>query len=186
MKLINNLYDTIHQLDSKEFQRYTLIFLGVCVLLFIGLSVQLYRITSTLSERIVQINDEREDTVQEILEYGADITHQQEELNRILSEELDFKIAGYFDNLLQDLGIANKKVSIETPSQTRIDDTYRESTLRAKFDGMNMKELTELLQRLEKNRRIATKQLEVTQSPKQSGLLQVQITIATMLLQTAF
>ena len=186
MKLTNQLYDRIQATEPKEFQQYLLIFLGISFLLCTGISFQLYRTTSALSKRIIEINDEREETVQEILEYSADVKHQQEELNRILSEELDFKIAGYFNKLLEGLGITDKQVSIETPSQVRIDDTYRESILRAKFDTMNMREVTELLQRLEKNKRISTKQLEIVTSSKQPGTLQVQLTIATMLLQTAF
>ena len=129
------------------------------------------------------MNDDREERVKEILTQGTLIKQQQEEMNRILSEDLDFKIAGYCNSVLKKLGLLNKKVT-ETATQTDVDQVHRESTLQIRLEEMNMKELTELLQVFENNKRIYTKHLEIAKSTKRPNTIDVQLTITTMLLKT--
>lgn len=173
----------ISSMSQREFQIYSLSLIGGMFLFIAIVDVQLYRKSRALYKKIRTLNDTREDRVREILSQAALIKQQQEEMNRILSEDLDFKIAGYCNSVLKKLGLLNKKVT-ETAAQTDVDKSHRESTLQIRLEEMNMKELTELLQVFENNKRIYTKQLEISKSTKKPNTIDVQLTITTMLLKT--
>jgi beta-lactamase regulating signal transducer with metallopeptidase domain len=66
-------------------------------------------------------------------------------------------------------------------SSSQIDhDTYRESILKVELSDMNMKQLCELLDELNKNKRINTKELEITKSKTAKRSINVALTIATL------
>jgi ribosomal protein S17E len=52
--------------------------------------------------------------------------------------------------------------------------------LNAKFDTMNMRQLCELLDAVEQNKRIYTKELEIIKSKKVPNTIDVNLTIATL------
>ena len=183
---IERIYSVISQLELKKFQLYQYIFFGVCIVLFLLMGFRFYRNVGTLQKKITFINAEREDTVQDIINDIGRIKQEQNSINKILSEDLDFKIAGYFDQVLQKLALSSKVVTINTPSQVDVDETYRESVLQAKLDDMDMKQITLLLQALDENQRISTRQLNIIASKRDQAKLEVEVTIATMLLKSAF
>jgi hypothetical protein len=182
-----NILDRIRQFISKmsfaEFRLYSIVFLSCVVVLVIGVDIQVYRKSRALLKQIKRLNDEREEEVRTVLQKGAFIKRQQEEMNRLLSEDLDFKIAGYTDTVLKKLGLSGKKI-MDAATQSDIDQTYRESSLQMRLEDMNMRDLTKLLQAFENNKRISIKQLEITKSSKRPNTIEVQITISTMLLKT--
>jgi uncharacterized protein YlaN (UPF0358 family) len=183
MIIFEKIQHILQKLSERQFQ----IFIGTVVgisLLFIALfDIQLYRLSRQLKTKIKRLNIEREDRVRDILTKGGYIKQQKEEMDRLLKEDVNFKIAGYFSVVLKKLGMARKKIT-ETTTQTDIDVVYRESSLAARLDEMDMKELTELLQVLENNKRISIKRLEIFASTKKPNAIDVQLTIATMLLKT--
>ena len=97
-----------------------------------------------------------------------------------LAKDTDFKIGGYFKNLLTKLNLRDKEIAEET-STSDLEENYRKSELNAKFEDMTMKELTELLQEIEHNSRIAMERLEITKSKKQPKTIEVNLTISTLL-----
>ena len=125
----------------------------------------------------------REEQVLVILDASARVKQQQITIEDILSKETDFKIAGYFEDLLNKLGIRDKQISFEAGT-TDLEGNYRKSELSAKFEDMTMKELTELLQDLEQKQRIATERLEITKSKKKPKTIEVNLTISTLLPKT--
>lgn len=183
MTFLEKIRTFISSMSQREFYIYGFSIIGGMILFVFAVNVQLYRRSRVLYRRIKTLNNDREDRVREILNQGALIKQQQEEMNRILSEDLDFKIAGYCNSVLKQLGLLNKKVT-ETATQTDIDQTHREGTLQIRLQEMNMKELTELLQIFENNKRICIKHLDITKSGKRANMIDVQLTITTMLLKT--
>jgi hypothetical protein len=155
-------------------------YIGGCLLLFGLIIFYFYSSTNSLQKKIKNINASREDEVRVILETAAHVKQQQIIIEEILSKDMDFKIAGYFEDLLTKLGIRDKKVSSEATTTDR-DDNYRKSELSAKFEDMSMKDLTELLQELEQKPRIATERLEITKSKKKPKTIEVNLTISTLL-----
>lgn len=183
MIIFEKIHHMLVKLNERQFQLFIAATLGVSFLFITFFDIQLYRVSRKLKIKIRKLNIEREDRVREILIKGNHIKQQKDEMDRLLKEDVNFKIAGYFNVVLKKLGVAKKKTT-ETTTQTDIDAVYRESTLSARLDEMDMKELTELLQVLENNKRISIKRLEIFASSKKQNAIDVQLTIATMLLKT--
>ncbi len=121
------------------------------------------------------------DEVKVILDKDELVQKQREEVNALLSEMPDFKIGEYFNDLIAKLGLTQNVVT--SPSITyadRGDKEYREVLLTTQFDMMNMKQLTELLNEIEQNKRIYTKELEIIKSKKTPNTIEVNLTIATL------
>lgn len=178
MELLDKIYTYISDLDEKRFYQYGIGFLCAIGLLMLLVMFQYYRSVSSLKAQIEQINDAREQA-RTILEKGLIVKKDQQEIDALIAKDENFNIQGYFEDLLAKLGLSNKKASLEVASPER-EGKYRESVLTAKFSGMTMKELTELLQELELNRRVFTKELEITASQKPPNSIDVTLTIATL------
>src|SRR5947207_4761861 len=176
---IRTFFDSI---DTKTFYHYIAGYGAVCFLLFGTMIYYFYSTTNVLQKKIKNLNITREETVRAILESAQSIEQQRATVEAILSQIPDFKIAGYFKDLLTKLNLKNKEVQeAETTTTTEREDNYRETELNAKFEDMNMKEVTELLQALEQNPRISTKRLDIIKAKKDSKTIDVQITITTLL-----
>lgn len=183
MTFFDKIYAFISSISPREFQWYSLAVFGSIFLFIAFTDIQFYRKSRALLKKIKTLNDDREERVKTILTQGAFIKQQQEEMNRILSEDLDFKIAGYCNALLKKMGLLNKKIT-ETATQADIDQTHRESTLQIRLEELNMKDLAELLQEFENNKRICIKHLDIAKSSKNPNTIDVLLTITTMLLKT--
>ncbi|TET34787.1 hypothetical protein E3J61_02380 [Candidatus Dependentiae bacterium] len=180
MEIIDKIYTYISNLDEKRFYQYLIGFLCTIGLLMLLIMFQYYRSVSSLKSEIAQINVAREQA-RTILDKGQIVKKEQREIDAIIAKDENFKIGQYFEDLLAKLGLSNKvdKDSLEVSSPER-EGKYREEVLTAKFSGMTMKELTELLQELEFNKRVFTKELEITASQKPPNSIDVTLTIATL------
>ena len=181
MKILESLSAFLDSLDLRDFYKYIAITLGITLLL---VSFTVYRFYSNVGyykKQIQSISNQREE-IQELLEKAALIKEQKKEVNAMLEADPNFKIAGYFDNVLAQLQLTSKKDKENevTPPQELGEQDYNERILSAQFSNMNMKELSELLNVLEQNKRVYTKELEMQRSQKKPPSLKVQLTIATL------
>src|SRR5436190_2941336 len=182
MVLFDKIRAYFNSLESKTFYYYIIGYLSLCLILFGLIIFYYYKNTNRLQKQIKRLNITREDTVRTILEAAESIEQQRAAVEAILSQNPDFKIAGYFKDLLTKLNLRNKEVQeAESTTTTEREDNYRETELNAKFENMNMKELTELLQAIEQNPRISTKRLDITKTRRDSKTIEVLITITTLL-----
>lgn len=181
IEIINTIQSFIDELEQQQFYYYTAGFLGVLVLLTAGLVYYNYSMSSTLSGDIAELNEEREDTIQKLLSKARRLQKEQSEIDAMLAESQDFKIGGYFEGVRNKLGL---RPSVESTAQADREDNYRESSLKARFDEITMKQVLELLQELEQMERIYTKELEIRKS-KTPGTIDADITIATLQPKTA-
>ena len=135
---------------------------------------------NTLQRKIGSINSYRSEVL-DVLE-KASLVHQQKLMvEETLAKNPDFKIAGYFLQLLTKLKIRDKEDGAMDINTTDLEENYRKSELNAKFGNMTMKELTELLQEIEKNPRIATDRIDITKSKNKPKTIDVNLTISTLL-----
>lgn len=178
MQLLEQLQEFINNLDQRQFYLYISGILGTIVLLLAFILYWHYSSMSELNLRIESINEYRQEA-EEILAKYQQVKKQQKDVNAMLAEDPNFKIAGFFDALLAKLGLSNKK-DIATTSSIDRENNYRESILSVKFTGINMKELCELLNELEQTKRIFTKELDITKSKKLPNMLDVNLTFATL------
>jgi len=178
MNALNQVREYIQGLDTQQFQRYLIaLFVGI----FLITSIIVYRYysnVSALKKKIVYINNKRRD-VKELLERYEIVKKQQEEVDALLEKDKDFKIGGYFDSVMNQVGIARNKTREPETSSEELDNGYTEIKLYASFSNMNMQKLTELLDTLEQNERIYTKELEIYK-PNQGPTINVNLLIATL------
>ncbi len=178
MEILDKMQAYLNSLESKRFHQYLAGLIGVIILL-IGLTMfQYYRKVRYLKSEINRVNEEREET-RTILDKAHIVKKEQKEIDAVLAQDENFKIAHYFEDLIGKLGLSDKKLSIEVSTPSR-EGKYQESILQAKFGGMSMKDVTELLQDIEMKKRVFTKELDIIASQKQEGTIDVALTIATL------
>ena len=183
MTAIERIRLFIESTEARDFYKYMGFFFFFLLLIVGGIAFQYYRKIRYWKRRITIINELREDNIKLIRERDQQVKKQRIEVDTILAEDENFKIGGYFKSLLTKLNLNDRAIAEETVQIDR-EDNYRESELNAKFEKMNMKQLTELLQEIEQNKRIFSKKLEIIRSQKNPGTIDVQISIATLLPKT--
>jgi hypothetical protein len=179
MTFLEPIKNFITKTDSKTFSYYMIGYISGCVLLCLVIIFFYYRSVGVLQRKIKNINSSREEVLT-ILEKASAVQQQRSMVEETLTKDPDFKIGGYFKNLLVKLNLRDKEIAEET-STADLEENYRKSELSAKFEDMSMRELTELLQEIEQNSRIATNRLEITQSKKKPRTIEVNLTISTLL-----
>ncbi len=108
MTVLDQIKDYIESLESKHFKQYTL---GLCSFLLFASSLLVYRYYSkinTLKKRIATINKKRKE-VKDILERYEIVKIQQTEVDTLLAKDKDFKIGGYFNDVIKKLGLQQNK-----------------------------------------------------------------------------
>jgi hypothetical protein len=180
LQKVNKLLQTI---NTKQFYIYSGIFMA-SVLLIEGVVLwRYYAKTALLKKEINFLNISREEA-QDIFTRAQRVEKQQKEVDTILSQDKNFKIAGYFKEMISQLGL-NEKQKIAQPQSIDRDDNYIETVVNAKFTQMNMKDIAILLQSIEQNLRLYTKELEIVRSTKMPSTLEVKIIVATLLPKTS-
>ena len=178
MKFLNSYADYIERLNATQFRNYVLM-VGIIFLFISGFFW--YRYYSAIrfeNRRIARINQLREE-VRDLLERYELVKKQQEAVDIILEKDRTFKIAGFFDSLIQELGL-KKFVSREPDTTTEeLDNGYTEVKLYAGFSKLDMKKVADFLDALEKNDRIHTKELELYK-PDSNKTVNMNIIIATL------
>ena len=182
MELIKKLEDFLQTLDSRDFYKY----LGIVIVIITAASCVIcwryYSSTRSYLAQIQEINDQRESGIKELFESHERILVEQKQVNKLLDEDPNFKIRQHFEEILSNLRLADKKVTESISSVER--ENYRESILTITFAAMNMQELCELLQELEKAKRIFTKDIDIQKSNKTPDTIDVTLVIATLLPKT--
>jgi len=179
MKFLNNIKAFIATRDKNEFYYYLIGFLAG--LLIVSASIMYYQLSSVdyWRKRINDINELREE-IRKVIDKDQHVLSQRAEVNKMLAETPDFKIDGYFTDLLTKLNLTTHKTLSSVTYADRGDPEYREVLLNAKFDTMNMKQLCELLDAIEQTKRVYTKELEIVKSKKIPNTIDVNVTIATL------
>ena len=179
MTFLEPVKSFLNKMDTKTFLYAIGGYLGACALLFAIMIFYYYSSLGSLQRKIKNLNSTREEALV-ILENAELVKQQRLMVEETLAKDPDFKIGGYFKNLLIKLHLKDKEITEETATSD-LEENYRKSELNAKFEDMTMKELTELLQEIEQNSRIATERLEITKSKKQPKTIEVNLTISTLL-----
>jgi hypothetical protein len=179
MNIFMRVLDQLQHSDSKIFKKYMFILLGIIIGLFSFITWRYYTGVAFYKKKISLLNGIREEA-RVIRENMVQVQTQRLRVYEMLKEESDFKIAGYFNSVLNTLNLFDSKKTEET-SQIDREDNYRESELVASLTNMNMKQLAELLYELEQKKRIYIKKLDIEKSKKSKNQLDVTLIIATLL-----
>ncbi len=178
MELLDKMQAYFNSIDQKRFFQYIIGILGIITLALALLFFNYYRTVSKLKQEAFAINELREQA-KTILDKAQRIKKDQKEIDAVLAQDKNFKIAGYFEDLIEKLGLAQKKSSTEVTTASQ-EGKYQESILQSRFTAISMKQLAELLQEVELNKRVFIKELDITPSKKQQNSIDATLTIATL------
>jgi len=176
--LVNRFRLFIERLSAHQFYQGLAAIFAAIFLLSIIFGWAYYRTINQLTAEIEHINEQRV-VAKKILERAQRVYYQRKEVDELLAQDPNFKIKGDFEELLSKLGLADKKKEDTKAESSGTEDGYSSDILRAHLEGITMKELTTLLQELEKNARLYLKELDIIKS-KQPYSLDAIITIATL------
>lgn len=180
MVIFEKIQEFIKNLEERTFYYYLAALLGIIILLSGFLIYSNQSSIAYWQKRIRAINELRDD-VKNILTKDDEVSSQRISVNNMLQEMPDFKIDGYLTEVLQQLSLeGNKQTSGPVMYVDHGDPEYREALLPVKFDMMNMKQLCELLEKIEQNKRVYSKDLEIVKSKKVPNTIEVSLTIGTL------
>jgi hypothetical protein len=178
-KILNNIFNFFENLNHKEIIKLIIIILSTIILISGFLIYRYYSNTNSLLKQINYNNVMRSET-KELLTRNLAVKQQQEKVDEILTKDKTFKLMQYFDELAQELRLThyvkNKQINI---SDIDSKQDYNEVTLSVNINNINMKQLTDLLLKIENNERVFIKKLEITKSDK-LPVIDVNIMIATL------
>lgn len=180
MSVIESIRNFFITKSKRELLIYYGVFLGVLVLIT---GIIIYNHFSSMSElqgKLRTINSLRSKSVT-LLQKNKEILAQQEAVQEILAQDPNFLIMRYFnEQLIPALTLPSGAI---TAGPTRVEGEtskgYTEQKLTVSFSHLNMKQLTELLFKIEQNPRVYTKELKITKDLK-DNLLNVTLIIATL------
>ena len=179
MAWLEKLQSWIQNLDEKRFYQYTVGCMAFLALSTFGLMFYYYRATHSYYQKAIQINESR-DQVKVLLDKMQHVKQQQRRVDELIAQDENFKIAGYFEDLIASNHLAQKKASkIEVTSPAH-EGKYQESILNAKFAAITMQDLTQLLQDIEQTKRVYIKELDIVASKRTPQTIDVALTIATL------
>jgi hypothetical protein len=179
MEFLNTIKNHILQLDTKTFFAYVGGFLLGMLFIMGGLYYYYYDAIDDLTAQIEELNGKRE-KIRKLLERKTRLEQQEIEVNKLLKEDPNFIIGDYFNQVINKLKLTLKEpyTVSETP---KLEGKYQEYTLPARFEAIDMKQICELLEDIENNKRVYTKSLEIVRSGTVPTKLDVTLTIGTLL-----
>jgi len=181
--MLQQLKTYIDRLNEKKFLMYSSIVLGSLVLLIAFMMTYFFWARANRRNELEEINIERSTQVKRILLKAQQLQKQRQEVDAMLQKDPDFKIGGYVDNVLNNLGLSNKKTMESAPTTTELSTKYAESAIEITLNDINMSQLINLIVEIESEKRVYIKKLEIGCSKMSARALEVNITIATLLLR---
>lgn len=177
MTFFDNLQARIWALDKKSWYKYLAI-TGAIIFLIMGLILFFYlRSVANWQTKIDEINDSRTKAKQ-LLDKAKKVQKEREEVIALLAENPNFKIKEDIPKIMQAVGINFTSQSDVTTTRT---DNYQEVAVTYQFSSISMKQLTEFLNAIDENKRLFTKELEISKSKRIPRTIDVDIRIAAMM-----
>ena len=178
MEILTPIAEYFNAFDRKQFNTILYAVLGTLIILIAALLFFYYRSVMRLKKEIILVNQKRTE-VQHLLERAERVQKQRIEVDGILSKEKDFKISQFFQKVLKEASISPGQTQPPTTTSEDVLDNYTQWTLDAIIKNINMKKLTELLNIIEQNERIFTKELEISRASSPTKI-NIRLVIATL------
>lgn len=165
--------------SKRELTIYYVLFVVIFIAIFGIIIYAHYSALDQLAKKLSSVNKQRTQAQQLLVEHKT-ILAQQEAVKALLQQDPQFLIGTYFKNLLSSLNLQNMVTSGPTiHTESNASDGFIAQKLTTNFSHLNIKQLTELLEKLGQNERIETESLKVEKDVK-DGLLNVTLTIVTL------
>lgn len=182
MTFLEPIKTFINKTDSKTFSYYMIGYIAGCTLFFALIIFYYFSSMKVLDKKIRNINESRE-KVKDVLGKAALVQQERAVVEETLAKDPDFKIAQELGKIVASpsLNLKDKKDPEETWETSDLEENYRKTVFTVKFHEITMQDLTQLLQKIEENPRIATERLEITKSKKQPKTIDITLAISTLL-----
>ncbi|OQA35710.1 MAG: hypothetical protein BWY54_00480 [Candidatus Dependentiae bacterium ADurb.Bin331] len=168
--------------ESMDQRRFSLTMLGVFIFILLTSSLLFYSYYSTIAtiNKRAEIANRKRNELRGLLERYEMVKKQQAEVDSLLLKDKEFKIGGYFNELIVKFGIEKNKTREPETSRETLDNGYTEVKLYATFAQMSTKQVAELLDAIEQNERVYTKEVEMYKPGTNGQTVNVNLLIATI------
>ena len=168
--------------ESMDQRRFSLTMLGVFIFIILISGTLIYRYYATIAavNKRAEIANRKRNELRGLLERYEMVKKQQAEVDSLLSKDKEFKIGGYFNDLIMKFGIEKNKTREPETSRETLDNEYTEVKLYATFAQMRTKQIAELLDAIEQNERVYTKEVEMYKPGTNGQTVNVNLLIATI------
>jgi len=179
MSIFDTITTYIRRLDEQERLKYIGVALG---LFLIAMIIFLYRFSSTTSslrKRLQHINKQRVDAGPILLRYGQ-VMQQKKHVDALLQADPTFRIIEFMTTACQNTGLTSHLA--KTPDRSIIPttlDEYVEEKSSCQLHDLTMQQIVSLLDKIEQNERVYTKEIQISRSTSSPSLLDLSIDIAT-------
>ena len=183
-KFISPITNFFFNLDKKYFNHILIGSIsGIIILFGLFLYLQFHEVRR-LKREMIKVNNERMQT-KEILEQNEILKKQQKEVEELIAQDKQFKyIKQEFLKIIDTLNLKNNLKTDPTPVTKELEHLrsqgYEEVQLDIELTKLNMRQLTELLIELEKNKRINIKRLEIAKSKNEPTVEVQPLVISTI------
>lgn len=179
MQFIDTIKLHIAQLDEKKFLAYMGGFLLGTLLIMSGIFYYYYSAVEDLNDQIETLNKDRS-AMRSLFERETRVKKQESDVNKMLKEDTGFNIAEEFKKICTKLSLQSNAEPILGES-VQLAGKYREYTLSARFENIDMKQICELLEEIESIKRLYTKSIDITRTQSTPAKLNVTLVIGTLL-----
>ena len=173
---LENIRDFIKGLDQKEMARNQYIYIGCFTLLVSFLIFRHIDLRNKYDKKMNALSQSRK-TIQKVLTEYGNVKNQKIEVDALLKKDKSFYIQKYFQDVVKSLQITRQSTA-SLVSQT-LPNGYIEESLQINLAQINMKQLCDLLQKIETTSRVYAKSLDISKGTI-NKTMSVSMVIATL------
>ncbi len=175
MEFLGNAAEYILSLDSRQFMQHIGVFLGFCLLSGGGAVYYIYTLRSGYIEELKQLHVTTVKSRKIISDYEI-VQNEEERVRGLLDDNKTFNMKSYFEQFCKQNNI-NPEFGWDTDSRSiEGNDAFDEIILQAQFNNQTTEKLVSVLNNLDKNEIVYTKELEILREEK---TISFTLTIAT-------
>lgn len=178
MEFLETIRDFIKGLEDRDVYKYfAAFFAGLFVLLSLSFYLHYNRVHKYLAD-IKNVESMRAQTKKILSDYKA-VTAQKEKVEEILAENKEFRLGEAYQAILEKTGLLARQTDQSTPTAGESIGGKTEFYLTSHFEGMNMRQVTDLLLAIANVPQMYVKDLVIKKEPN-TPAVDVDITVATL------
>jgi len=179
MILFKKLNTRLESLSAKTFSIIGGILISITIAIGGLIIFWHFNAINHLYEQLEEINALRKDRIQPLLIRAKRVRKEHEKVDALLAQDPNFKIGEVIENILTELHLIDNAVT-RNYAETEREEKYIERVLSMRLENIDMKQLAQLLERIESNQRITMNTIEIVKSKKKLNKLEVSLTIAEL------
>lgn len=182
MNLIKNYARKIFNLSRQYFLKLCAV-IALCILCVSVLFIYMfYHQKHKLLNNLTTVYKQRNESQDLVFRNNA-IKQQEEIVTELLKKNKDFKLLQFFDSTIDQLRLTKYVISKGSPKIESKNSSLSEISLDTKISNINMKQVVEVLQKIEASEIVFIKKLDIKKTGKMPTV-DIELTIATLQLKS--